>query len=217
MSTLTHNNATSATITAHFTMSAPLLDDLLTGALIAAGKDGLHPMLTCINLASAAGVITAAATDRYRLFIGKVEHATIEQDNPVDVIDNFNINILREDITKIRNLIKPLTGKRSINPRVTFWIEQDKVTVNTIDGNVTFLAWQGTFPPYEHLIPKQFIPADEIGVNPSFLADLGKVPGIDKTIPLIIRTNGAAKPLLCETRAGDIRWQLLLMPMRVPA
>lgn len=213
----THNNATTATITAHFTMNASLLDDLLSGTLIAAGKDSSLPMLTCVSLSSADGVITAAATDRYRLFIGKVQHATIEKDNPVETIDSFNINILREDVAKIRNLIKPLTGKRSINPRVTFWIEQDKVTVNTIDGNVTFLSWQGTFPPYEHLIPTVFTPADEIGVNPSFLADLGKVPGIDKSIPLIIRTNGAVKPLLCETRVGDIRWQLLLMPMRVQA
>jgi DNA polymerase III sliding clamp (beta) subunit (PCNA family) len=213
----THNNTTTATTTAHFTMNAALLDDLLAGALIAAGKDQALPMLTCVNLSSDAGVITAAATDRYRLFIGKVKHATIEKDNPVETIDSFKINILREDINKIRNLIKPLTGKRAINPRVTFWMEQNKVTVNTIDGNVTFLAWDGNFPPYEHLIPSEFIPADEIGVNPSFLADLAKVPGIDKTIPLIIRTNGAAKPLLCETRAGDIQWQLLLMPMRVKA
>ena len=172
----THNNATTATITAHFTMNASLLDDLLSGTLIAAGKDSSLPMLTCVSLSSADGVITAAATDRYRLFIGKVQHATIDKDNPVETIDSFNINILREDLAKIRNLIKPLTGKRSINPRVTFWIEQDKVTVNTIDGNVTFLSWQGTFPPYEHLIPTVFTPADEIGVNPSFLADLGKVP-----------------------------------------
>ena len=212
-----NNNATTATITAHFTMNAALLDDLLSGTLIAAGKDSSLPMLTCVSLSSADGVITAAATDRYRLFIGKVQHVTIEKDNPVDNIDSFNINILREDVAKIRNLIKPLTGRRAINPRVTFWIEQDKVTVNTIDGNVTFLSWQGTFPPYEHLIPTVFTPADEIGVNPSFLADLGKVPGIDKSIPLIIRTNGATKPLLCETHAGDIRWQLLLMPMRVKA
>jgi len=215
MNTTLNNTATSATITAHFTMAAPLLDDLLTGALIAAGKDKSLPLLTCVKLSSANGVITVAATDRYRLFIGRVDHSTIEQDNPVETIDNFDLLILREDIAKIRNLIKPLTGKRAINPRVTFWIEQDKVTVNTIDGNVQFLSWQGNFPAYEHLIPTEFSPADTIGVNPQFLADMAKVPGIDKTIPLIIRTSGAVKPLLCETLAGDIRWQLLLMPMKV--
>jgi len=215
MNTTLNNTATSATITAHFTMAAPLLDDLLSGALIAAGKDKSLPMLTCVKLSSANGVITAAATDRYRLFIGRVDHSTIEQDNPVETIDNFDLLILREDIAKIRNLIKPLTGKRAINPRVTFWIEQDKVTVNTIDGNVQFLSWQGNFPPFEHLIPTTFEPSDTIGVNPQYLADLAKVPAIDKSVPLIIRTSGRLKPLLCETLAGDIRWQLLLMPMKV--
>jgi len=215
MNTTLNNTATSATITAHFTMAAPLLDDLLSGALIAAGKDKSLPMLTCVKLSSANGVITAAATDRYRLFIGRVDHSTIERDNPVETIDNFDLLILREDIAKIRNLIKPLTGKRAINPRVTFWIEQDKVTVNTIDGNVQFLSWQGNFPPFEHLIPTTFEPSDTIGVNPQYLADLAKVPAIDKSVPLIIRTSGRLKPLLCETLAGDIRWQLLLMPMKV--
>jgi len=215
MNTTLNNTATSATITAHFTMAAPLLDDLLTGALIAAGKDKSLPLLTCVKLSSANGVITVAATDRYRLFIGRVDHSTIEQDNPVETIDNFDLLILREDIAKIRNLIKPLTGKRAINPRVTFWIEQDKVTVNTIDGNVQFLSWQGNFPPFEHLIPTTFEPSDTIGVNPQYLADLAKVPAIDKSVPLIIRTSGRLKPLLCETLAGDIRWQLLLMPMKV--
>ena len=215
MNTTLNNTATSATITAHFTMAAPLLDDLLSGALIAAGKDKSLPLLTCVKLSSANGVITAAATDRYRLFIGRVDHSTIERDNPVETINNFDLLILREDIAKIRNLIKPLTGKRAINPRVTFWIEQDKVTVNTIDGNVQFLSWQGNFPPFEHLIPTTFEPSDTIGVNPQYLADLAKVPAIDKSVPLIIRTSGATKPLLCETLAGDIRWQLLLMPMKV--
>lgn len=216
MNTTLNNTATSDTITAHFTMNAALLDDLLSGAMIAAGKDKALPLLTCVKLTSADGVITAAATDRYRLFIGRVQHETIEKDNPVHSIDAFDILILREDIAKIRNHIKPLTAKRAINPRVTFWIEGDKVTVNTIDGNVQFLSWQGNFPAYEHLIPTEFSPADTIGVNPLYLADMAKVPGIDKDVPLIIRTNGANKPLLCETLAGDIRWRLLLMPMRVP-
>jgi len=215
MNTTLNNTATSDTITAHFTMNAALLDDLLSGALIAAGKDKSLPLLTCVKLTSADGVITAAATDRYRLFIGRVDHATIERDNLDDIAD-FEMLILREDIAKIRNLIKPLIGKRSLNPRVTFEVDGDKITVSTMDGTVQFLSWQGSFPPFEHLIPTTFEPSDAIGVNPKLLADMAKVPGIDKGVPLIIRTSGATKPLLCETLAGDIRWQLLLMPMRVP-
>ena len=203
-------NATT-TATTSFTIKAPLFDDLLSGALIAAGKDSSLPVLTCLQLESRDGKLIAAATDRYRLFIGRLAFDTLE----LKPENDLKILILRDDVAKIRSLIKPLTGKRVLNPYVQLTIDGERITVSTVDGSITFLSWGGTFPPYEHLIPTVFEPSDEIGVNPAFLADLAKVPGIDKTIPLIIRTSGSRKPLLCETRAGDIIWQLLLMPMRV--
>jgi len=204
-------NTATTTATTSFTIKAPLFDDLLSGALIAAGKDSSLPVLTCLQLESRDGKLIAAATDRYRLFIGRLAFDTLELKPESDL----KILILRDDVAKIRSLIKPLTGKRVLNPYVQLTIDGERITVSTVDGSITFLSWGGTFPPYEHLIPTVFEPADEIGVNPAFLADLAKVPGIDKTIPLIIRTSGSRKPLLCETRAGDIQWQLLLMPMRV--
>ena len=203
-------NATT-TATTSFTIKAPLFDDLLSGALIAAGKDSSLPVLTCLQLESRDGKLIAAATDRYRLFIGRLAFDTLE----LKPENDLKILILRDDVAKIRSLIKPLTGKRVLNPYVQLTIDGERITVSTVDGSITFLSWGGTFPSYEHLIPTVFEPADEIGVNPVFLADLAKVPGIDKSVPLIIRTSGSRKPLLCETRAGDIIWQLLLMPMRV--
>jgi len=204
-------NTATTTATTSFTIKAPLFDDLLSGALIAAGKDSSLPVLTCLQLESRDGKLIAAATDRYRLFIGRLAFDTLELKPESDL----KILILRDDVAKIRSLIKPLTGNRVLNPYVQLTIDGERITVSTVDGSISFLSWGGTFPPYEHLIPTVFEPADEIGVNPAFLADLAKVPGIDKTIPLIIRTSGSRKPLLCETRAGDIQWQLLLMPMRV--
>jgi len=204
-------NATLEKTATQFTMNAPLLDDLLAGAALAGGKDSSLPTLECISLESRDGKLIAACTDRYRLFIGRVAFDHLE----IKPGEDISIMIHRMDAAKIRALIKPLTGKRVVNPRVNVAIDGERVTVSTIDGSVTFLSWGGTFPFYEHLIPTTFEPSDEIGVNPAFLADLAKVPGIDKSVPLIIRTSGSKKPLLCETRAGDIIWQLLLMPMRV--
>jgi DNA polymerase III subunit beta len=204
-------NATTTATTTSFTIKAPLFDDLLSGALIAAGKDSSLPVLTCLQLESRDGKLIAAATDRYRLFIGRLSFDTLELKPESDL----KILILRDDVAKIRSLIKPLTGKRVLNPYVQLTVDGERITVSTVDGSTTFLSWGGTFPPYEHLIPTVFEPSDEIGVNPAFLGDMAKVPGIDKGVPLIIRTSGAKKPLLCETRAGDIQWQLLLMPMRV--
>jgi len=204
-------NATLEKTATQFTMNAPLLDDLLAGAALAGGKDSSLPTLECISLESRDGKLIAACTDRYRLFIGRVAFDHLE----IKPGEDISIMIHRMDVVKIRSLIKPLTGKRVLNPRVNVAIDGNRITVSTVDGSVTVLSWDGKFPSYEHLIPTVFEPADEIGVNPAFLADLAKVPGIDKSVPLIIRTSGLRKPLLCETRAGDIQWQLLLMPMRV--
>ena len=204
-------NATLEKTATQFTMNAPLLDDLLAGAALAGGKDSSLPTLECISLESRDGKLIAACTDRYRLFIGRVAFDHLE----IKPGEDISIMIHRMDVVKIRSLIKPLTGKRVLNPRVNVAIDGNRITVSTVDGSVTVLSWDGKFPSYEHLIPTVFEPADEIGVNPAFLADLAKVPGIDKSVPLIIRTSGSRKPLLCETRAGDIIWQLLLMPMRV--
>jgi len=209
------NTATMETTATQFTINASLLDDLLAGAALAGGKDSSLPALECISLESRDGSLIAACTDRYRLFIGRVAFDKLADHLEIKPGHDIKVMIHRMDAAKIRALIKPLTGKRVVNPRVNVAIDGERVTVSTMDGNVSFLSWGGTFPPYEHLIPTTFEPADEIGVNPVFLADLAKVPGIDKSVPLIIRTSGSRKPLLCETRAGDIIWQLLLMPMRV--
>jgi DNA polymerase III sliding clamp (beta) subunit (PCNA family) len=187
---------------------APALDDLLGGALLAAGKDTSMPQLATVLLESAAGIVTAVASDRYRLHVGTIVQADASAG------DFPRTLITRQDATAIKSLIKPhLT--RSINPAVTISLAGDWVTVRTIDGEIKFRAYDAKFPEYKNLIPTEFAPADEIGVNPKFLADMAKIPGLDKSRPLIIRTSGSKKPLLATVETDNVSWQLLLMPMRI--
>ena len=116
-------NATT-TATTSFTIKAPLFDDLLSGALIAAGKDSSLPVLTCLQLESRDGKLIAAATDRYRLFIGRLAFDTLE----LKPENDLKILILRDDVAKIRSLIKPLTGKRVLNPYVQLTIDGERIT-----------------------------------------------------------------------------------------
>jgi len=188
---------------------APALDDLLGGALLVAAKDrdGIVNLAT-VSLESSAGSIIAAATDRFRLHIGTIVQAAASAG------DFPRTLITRQDATAIKSLIKPHLS-RSVNPAVTISLAGDWVTVRTIDGEIKFRAFDGKFPDYAHLIPSEFSPADEIGVNPKFLADMAKIPGLDKSRPLILRSNGSKKPLLATVETDTVSWQLLLMPMKL--
>ena len=189
-----------------FTINAPDLDNMLAGTVLVTDKN--IPTLSCVHLEYKAGELIAVATDRYRLHI-----ARLSGDNLETLPAEFSININRDDVKNIRSFIKPLTG-RAINPRVTITINESKVTISTDTGEISFLAYDGTFPPYEQLIPTEFNAIEKINVNPSYLADIAKIPGIDKTIPLVLKFTSENKPLLTSLTAGAIAWTVLLMPMR---
>jgi DNA polymerase III sliding clamp (beta) subunit (PCNA family) len=142
------NTATLEKTTTQFTINAPLLDDLLAGAALAGGKDSSLPTLECISLESRDGKLIAACTDRYRLFIGRVSFDHLE----IKPGEDISIMIHRMDAAKIRALIKPLTGKRVINPRVNVAIDGNRITVSTLDGSITILSRDEKFPPYPDYI-----------------------------------------------------------------
>jgi hypothetical protein len=190
-----------------FTINAPDLDNMLTGTVLATDKN--FPMLACVHLEYKAGELIAVATDRYRLHIARLSGDNLE----TLPAESFVIDINRDDVKNIRSFIKPLTG-RAINPRVTVTINESKVTISTDTGEITFLAFDGTFPPYEQLIPTEFNPVERMAVNPAFLADIAKLPGIDKAKPLVLKFTAENKPLLAELAADPIKWTVLLMPMR---
>jgi DNA polymerase III sliding clamp (beta) subunit (PCNA family) len=212
ISTLTDSPA--VTITAPFSIRAAVLDDLLAGALIAAGKNSDHlPTLAAVLLEITPEGITAAATDRYRLFIGE---STREQLGAADDLPAVSLLIPRDEVDNLRRFIKPQLGKNSAG-LVSLSLNAGRLIAATLNGEINLLLSSGTFPPFRQLIPTEFTGADSISLNPKFLADLSKVPGINKDIPLKIKINTPNRPVLAQYAADSITWNLLLMPMRLNA
>lgn len=196
-----------ATKTNTLTVNAAILDNLLSGAILATDKDKSMPALNCIMLEVKDLELIAAATDRYRIHEGRAIMPDTEFSR---------VMITRDDATKIRSFLKDKIKHRSPGSGdITLTVdENDLVTVSDIFHNsVTCRGQLSTFPPYEHLIPTEFNATDTIGINPSFLADLAKIPGVGKNSPMILKLNGPNKPLLAEV-SGDVSWRVLVMPMR---
>ena len=192
------------------TVNAAILDNLLAGAILATDKDKSHPALNCVMLEVKDLELIAAACDRYRIHEGRA----IMPDTQFS-----RVLITRDDVTKIRAFLKDKVKQRSPGSGdITLTVdENDLVTVSDIFHNsVTCRGQLATFPPYEHIIPTEFIATDTIGINPSFLADLAKIPGVGKSSPMILKLNGVNKPLLAEV-SGDVSWRVLIMPMKVGA
>lgn len=190
------------------TVNAATLDSLLAGAILATDKDKSSAALNCVMLEVKDSELIAAATDRYRIHEGRAIMPDAELSR---------VLITRDDVTKIRSFLKDKVKQRSPGSGdITLTVdENDLVTVSDIFRNsVTCRGQLATFPPYEHLIPTQFNATDTIGINPSFLADLAKIPGVGKSSPMILKLNGVNKPLLAEV-SGDVSWRVLVMPMKV--
>jgi len=212
ISTLT--DSPTVTTTAPFSIRAAVLDDLLAGALIAACKNSENlPNLAAVLLEITPEGITAAATDRYRLFIGE---STREQLGAIDDLPTVSLLIPRDEVENLRRFIKPQLGKNSAG-LVSLSLNAGRLIAATLNGEINLLLSSGTFPPFRQLIPTEFAGSDSIALNPKFLADLAKVPGIDKNIPLKIKINSSNKPILAQYAADSITWNLLLMPMRLNA
>jgi DNA polymerase III sliding clamp (beta) subunit (PCNA family) len=192
------------------TVNAAVLDNLLAGAILATDKDKSITALNCVMLEVKDQKLIAAATDRYRMHEGRAIMPETEFSR---------VLITRDDVTKIRSFLKDKIKQRSPGlGDITLTVdENDLVTVSDIFHNsVTCRGQLATFPPYENLIPTEFNATDTVAINPSFLADLAKIPGVGKSNPMILRLNGINKPLLAEV-SGDVSWRVLIMPMKVKA
>jgi DNA polymerase III sliding clamp (beta) subunit (PCNA family) len=69
----------------------------------------------------------------------------------------------------------------------------------------------------ENVIPTTTAPTEEIGFNPSFLADLAKMPGQRKNQPIFLQFNGATKParvVWTDNNHDNVEYLYLLMPVR---
>lgn len=180
------------------TVQSDALERLLTGASTNAHRDESLPVLNAVQLRAGEGKIIAAATDRYRIIEG-----TIAGEGELDPV------IIRlSDVKRVISLIKG--DKRRFALPVTINASGGLVSVAVGGDSLTLNAWDGTFPPYEHLFPTgDPLPLGEIQFNPALFADYAKVAG--KGAAVGVRFFGENKPMAIELGEG---WRALLMPMR---
>jgi len=180
------------------TIKSDALEELLTGAITHVHKDDTLPALNAVRIWATGGRVYVAATDRYRILEGWKEG-----EGEIDAV-----LIRLNDVKRVITLAKG--DKRRFALPVTITVTGGLVSVAAGGDSLTLSAWEGSFPPYEHLFPTNdpvAIPA--IQFNPLFFSDYGKIAG--KGNPVGVRFYGENKPIVIEL--GE-NWRALLMPMR---
>ena len=117
------------------------LRELLEGAITHAYKDKDLPALNAVMLEGEGGYLTARATDRYRLIVGKIE--VIEGELSPSLIS-------LSDIKRIVALSKDykLSGRVSLN-RIG-----DLLTVSVNGNSITLTIVEANYPPFNDIFDK---------------------------------------------------------------
>jgi len=177
--------------------------DLLSGAIIATGKDRILPTLTGINLVSDGETLTATATDRYRLITGKVKA----------VGSPFTALLQNTDAAKVITALKPIAKRKDPRP-ISLELGTNELLVVTPESTFTFRLLDGTFPPFEHLLTMEPADSGKMAFNCQFLGELWKIPGAGKNAPVIFTFHGNSKLVTFTIAHDSIQWRGGVMPMR---
>jgi DNA polymerase III sliding clamp (beta) subunit (PCNA family) len=195
------------------TLNSDVLHALLKGGMVAAGTDKYLPALNTVQIEVREPLVRVVATDRYRLGIGDVEIDTTGK--PME------IGMFKLYLENVKDLVKGLPIKKDSGDVTISLSDDGKYVTFTYDGsagrfNREYRTADGEFPKYEGLMPKEFSDTTEIRFNPSFMADIAKLPMKDKNTSVSMKFNGSNKPMLATVEGSHgIEWTYLLMPVRI--
>lgn len=198
MSTLT------ATKLDTLTISAATLDDLLLGAIVAAdkGKNSL-PKLSAIYLTAGDGIVTATATDRYRLIAGEVTGDGTLSETMIRLDDAKRITAAIKAIKRLGDVTLDRVG------------DMLTVRINRSGDTLTITAGYDTFPPYKHLLGGDPVAISELRLDVDLLASFAKVPSNGGGHHFTF--TGDRRPVHVAINHESIKWYALLMPMKTNA
>lgn len=195
-------------------MDVAAFRDLVLAASVAAGKDDTLPTLTGIRVEWDRQGVRMVATDRFRLVKAEwLSESTVHEGAALVPAADL--------LAYVKALPKP--SRFGLPPTVVIHPEDGQVrfTCVTHEGEVsrTIRTLEGEFPKYESLIPTEFkeLPADGIGMNPKYVADVAKMPS-EKNAPVRVQFTGAGRPMVWTTQtplASKVSWLYLLMPVRL--
>jgi DNA polymerase III sliding clamp (beta) subunit (PCNA family) len=177
------------------------LRELLEGAITHAHKDKDLPALNAVMLEGEGGYLTARATDRYRLIVGKIE--VMEGELTASLVS----------LTDIKRIVA-LAKEGKISNKVTFNRIGDLLTVSAGGNSLTLTIVEANYPPsFDDLLNKGEVSAlDTIAFNPSYFSDYAKIVG--KGVQVKVTFKGENKPITIGLLGNKVEWRALLMPMR---
>ena len=178
------------------------LRELLEGALTHTHKDKSLPALHAVMLEGEGGYLTARATDRYRLIVGKIE--VLEGELTSSLVS----------VTDIKRIVA-LSKESKISNKVSFNLVGDLLTVSVNGNSLTLTLVDANYPPsFDALLNKERrAELGEINFNPAFMADYAKIAGKGNAVR--VEFMGEGKPMMIHLPITKVEWQALLMPMRV--
>jgi DNA polymerase III sliding clamp (beta) subunit (PCNA family) len=196
------------------TLDAGTALDLLTGAAIAAHSKADLEALNCVNVSASEGILTAVATDRYRLIYGEVTLVK-ESESEGESLDPISIPLA--DVKRITAAIKALPKAALGRATVSLNRAGDilTVTVNAGEGgtNLVINLYTGQkFPPFKQLFSNEPAAISELQLNADYLAAFAKVPSNGGGQHFTF--TGDRKPIKVKINHDKIEWHGLLMPMR---
>ena len=177
------------------------LRELLEGAITHTHKDKDLPALNAVMLEGEGGYLTARATDRYRLIVGKIE--VMEGELSPSLVS----------LTDIKRIVA-LAKEGKISNKVTFNRIGDLLTVGAGGNSLTLTIVEASYPPsFDDLLNKGEVSAlDTIAFNPSYFSDYAKIVG--KGVQVKVTFKGENKPITIGLLGNKVEWRALLMPMR---
>ena len=177
------------------------LRELLEGAITHAHKDKDLLALNAVMLEAEGGYLTARATDRYRLIVGKIE--VIEGELSPSLVS----------LTDIKRIVA-LAKEGKISNKVTFNRIGDLLTVSAGGNSLTLTIVEANYPPsFDELLNKGELTAvGEIAFNPAYFSDYAKIVG--KGVQVKVTFKGDNKPITIGLVGNKVEWRALLMPMR---
>ena len=177
------------------------LRELLEGAITHTHKDKDLPALNAVMLEAEGGYLTARATDRYRLIVGKIE--VMEGELTASLVS----------LTDIKRIVA-LSKEAKVSNKVTFNRIGDLLTVSAGGNSLTLTIVEANYPPsFDDLLNKGEVTAlDTIAFNPSYFSDYAKIVG--KGVQVKVTFKGENMPITIGLLGNKVEWQALLMPMR---
>ncbi|MEV5264754.1 hypothetical protein [Streptomyces werraensis] len=183
----------------------PLWRAVVNATLFASTEETLQVIHAVHFHRDTEGNLNVVSTDRYRMFMDKVEHRAGTD------VGEFAFSVSLPDAKQLATVLKG-AGKLS----VMLVVEEDRVRVQAGNSEMTLQFVAGDFPKYHKLVPArdaEAVATDVIAFNPKFLAALGKLKFARGTGYMArFRLFGTNKPALVEYAEGPT---VLQMPVRL--